>query len=195
MSIKDGIEYAKAELTSDEKILEGLFKFESFYKKYKKLIWTLVALIAIFFIGQIAYSYWNDMKIEKSNEALLKLYKNPTDKAQLAVLKENNRPLYDLFSYQAAVQQNDTKALKELSNSSDELVADMSKYAVGAIDGKPAKSKIYNDMSILEEASNAIAKNDMATAKKILDSLPKDSPANQIAGLLEHQTISVPVSK
>lgn len=195
MSIKDGIEYAKAELTSDEKMLEGLFKFESLYNKYKKLIWILVVLIALSFAVKIAYDYWNDMKIEKSNEALLKLYKNPTDKAQLTILKENNRPLYDLFSYQAAVQQNDTKALKELSNSSDELVADMSRYAIGAIDGKPVKSKIYNDMSILEEASNAIAKNDMATAKKILSTMPKESPAAQISGLFKHQTISVPVSK
>ncbi len=195
MSIKDGIEYAKTELTSDEKMLKGLFKFESLYNKYKKLIWILVALIALSFAVKIAYDYWNDMKIEKSNEALLKLYKNPTDKAQLTILKENNRPLYDLFSYQAAVQQNDTKALKELSNSSDELVADMSRYAIGAIDGKPVKSKIYNDMSILEEASNAIAKNDMATAKKILSTMPKESPAAQISGLFKHQTISVPVSK
>jgi predicted negative regulator of RcsB-dependent stress response len=193
MSIKDGIEYAKTELTSDEKMLEGLFKFESFYNKYKKIIWILVALIALFFIGKVAYNYWNDMKIVKSNEALLKLYKNPTDKAQLAILKDNNIALYDLFSYQSAIQKNDINALKALSNSSDELVADMSRYAVGAIDGKPSKSKIYNDMSILEEASNAIAKNDMATAKKILDSMPKDSPAAQIAGLLKHQTLSIPV--
>lgn len=195
MGIKDGVQFAKAELTSDEKMLEGLFKFESFYNKYKKLIWILVALIALGFLGKVAYGYWNDMKIEKSNEALIKLYKNPTDKAQLAILKENNRPLYDLFSYQAAVRQNDTRALKELSNSSDELVADMSRYAVGAIDGKPVKSTIYNDMSILEEASDAVAKNDMATAKKILSTMPKESPAIQISKLLEHQTMSFPLTK
>jgi len=195
MSMKDGIEYAKTELTSDEKMLEGLFKFESFYKKYKKILFALLSILIIALIAKVTLGYFNDYKLTKANAALEKLLINPSDKAQLEILRENNIALYDLFSYKVAVDANDTAALTTLSKSSDELVADMSRYAVGAISGKPVDSTIYRELSLLEKASVAMSKNDDATARKILSSIPVDSPASDTAKLLEHQTISVPVIK
>jgi hypothetical protein len=190
MSIKENANYVKNELSSDEKLLEGVLKFETFYNKHKIKIFVVIAAIALFFISTAALSVWQDHKNEKANEALLKLAANPADKDALAVLQENNQPLYELYSYQKASQAKDIKRLEELSKSENKMVADLSRYEVGALSQKPQDSVYYQDMATIQKVYEAITKKDMATANKLLDTISEESPLASVAKLYKHYTIS-----
>lgn len=190
MSIKDGIEYAKTELTSDEKLLEGVLKFETFYNKHKVKFFVILAAVILIFVSIVASQAWQEHKNEKANEALLKLVANPIDKEALASLQENNKPLYDLFTFRIASQKQDIKQLELLSKSENQMIADLSGYEVGVLTGKPKDSVYYQDLVTIERAYEAISKKDMATAKKLLDTIDEKSPMSSIAKLYRHYTIS-----
>ncbi len=190
MNIKENANYVKNELGSDEKLLESVLKFETFYNKHKIKIFAAIAAIALFFISTVALEVWQDHKNEKANEALLKLAANPADKDALAVLQENNQPLYELYSYQKASQAKDIKQLQELSKSENKLVADLSAYEVGALSQKPTDSVYYQDMATIQKVYAAINNKDIATAKKLLDTIDEESPLASVARLYKHYTIS-----
>lgn len=190
MNIKENANYVKNELSNDEKLLEGVLKFETFYNKHKIKIFVVIAAIALFFIGTAALEAWQDHKNEKANEALLKLAANPADKDALVELQENNQPLYELYSYQKASQSGDIKRLEELSKSENKMIADLSGYGVGALSGKPKDSVYYQDMVTIQKVYEAIVKKDIATANKLLDTIDEKSPLASVARLYKHYTIS-----
>ncbi len=190
MNIKENANYVKNELGSDEKLLESVLKFETFYNKHKIKIFAVIAAIALFFISTAALEVWHDHKNEKANEALLKLAANPADKDALVVLQENNLSLYELYSYQKASQAKDIKRLEELSKSDNKLVADLSGYEVGALNQKPKDSVYYQDMATIQKVYVAINNKDTATAKKLLDTIDDESPLASVARLYKHYTIS-----
>ena len=47
MSLKQNVNYIKEEINSDEKMLEGLIRIESWYKRYKIPLIILVALLVV----------------------------------------------------------------------------------------------------------------------------------------------------
>lgn len=190
MDIKENANYVKNELSGDEKLLESVLKFETFYNKHKIKIFVVIAAIALFFISTAALEVWQDHKNEKANEALLKLAANPADKDALAILQENNQPLYELYSYQKASQAKDIKRLEELSKSENKMIADLSGYEVGALSEKPKDSVYYQDMATIQKVNGAIANKDIATAKKLLDTIDEQSPLASVARLYMHYTIS-----
>ncbi|MDD5405572.1 MAG: hypothetical protein PHE73_01365 [Sulfurovaceae bacterium] len=190
MSIKENAKYVKNELSSDEKLLESVLKFESLYKKHKVKVWAILAAIALFFVSVAASQAWKDHKNEKANEALMKLAADPNDKVALAELEKNNQPLYELYSYQIASQKNDNKQLQELSKSNNQMIADLSGYAVGSLTNKPKDSVYYQDLATIEKAYEAISKKDFVKAKELLDTIDEKSPMYSVAKLYKHYTIS-----
>ena len=165
-------------------------KFETFYNKHKVKFFVILAAVILIFVSIAASQAWQEHKNEKANEALLKLVANPTDKEALAALQENNKPLYDLFTYRIASQKQDIKQLELLSKSENQMIADLSGYEVGVLTGKPKDSVYYQDLVTIERAYEAISKKDMATAKKLLDTIDEKSPMSSIAKLYRHYTIS-----
>jgi hypothetical protein len=190
MSIKENANYVKNELSSDEKLLESVLKFETLYKKHKIKIWAILAAVVLFFISVAASQAWRDHKNEKANEALLQLAANPDNKEALAELEKNNQSLYELYSYQIASQKNDIKKLEELSKSQNQMIADLSGYAVGSLNQKPKDSVYYQDLVTIEKAYEAISKKDFAKAKELLDTIDEKSPMHSVAKLYKHYTIS-----
>ncbi|MDD5359306.1 MAG: hypothetical protein PHI79_05480 [Sulfurovaceae bacterium] len=190
MGLKEVKQYAKEELSSDEKILESVLKFESLYKKHKIKIFVALAILALAVIGLWGYSQYKDYKYANANAALLKLVENPDDKDALESLKNNDKALYDLYSYQIASAKSDTKRLQELTSSEDKLVADLSKYTLGAINNKPVDSEYYKDLNAIMQANIAISKKDYQKANSFLDSIPETSPLINIAMLYRHYTLS-----
>ena len=189
MSIKDDVKYVKTELSGDEKVLESVFKLESLYKKYKIVIWGVVGAALLFFVVTTGLSAVRQSKLETANQALLTLQNNPNDTEALSVLKENNPALHEVYIFSQAAKSKDIKRLADISESKNDIIADMSRYTVGAIEKKPVDSKLYTELVYLEEAYIKIKAGDMQEAKSKLALIDGDSSLSMLAKLLEHSTI------
>jgi len=189
VSIKDDVNYVKKELSGDEKILEGAFKIESLYKKYKFQLWGVVAALILFFGVQAAMTALHEAKLEKANEAFLTLQSKSDDATALKILKENNPALLELYSYAQAAKKQDVKALESLASSSNSVIADASGYTAGVLSEKPVDSKLYKEMALFEEAYLAIVSGDIKMANNKLELIDERSPLSAITKFLKHSTI------
>jgi len=191
VSIKDDVKYVKKELSSDEKVLESAFKIEALYKKYRYIIWAIVGAVLLFFISQAIIDGIKQSKLEDANSALLVLQKNPNDKSALEILKKKNPSLFELYTFSKASSSKDINALTSLTNSSESIISDSSKYTIGAIDKKVVNSEIYKELALFEEAYLAIKSGDIKTAKEKLELIDDRSSLQMLTQLLKHSTIKV----
>lgn len=191
MSIKDDVNYVKQELSSDEKMLEGLLKVEKVYKKHKLKLLGFVAIIILGFGGNAIKNAMDEARLESANQALLSLQKNADDSAALATLKAKNPPLYELYLYSKAVENKDVEQLNKLSGSKNAMIADLSKYHSATLANKVGYSKYYNEFSKIQEAYIALQKGKTSTAKDKLSFIEQSSPFYNLSLLLKHQTIKV----
>jgi len=179
----------KQELSSDEKILESAFKIETLYKKYKFIIWAIVIGLLLFFVGRNVMSSMKEAKLAEANNAFLTLQKNAEDTNALAILKEKNPALFELFSFSQANQKEDRKTLLNLKNSTNKVIADASTYTLAVLEKKPTNSKLYKEMTILEDAYLAIKSGDKKSAKAKLSLISPDSSLAELASLLAHSLL------
>ena len=189
MSIKDDVKYVKTELSGDEKILESAFKIEELYKKYKFVIWGVVAALIFGFAGKTGMDAMHEAKLADANNAFLTLQTKPDDTQALQTLKAKNPALFELFSYAQAVKNKDLKALSGLAGSSNAVIADSSKYVAATLDNKSSNSKLYKEMALLEEAYLAIKAGDTKSAKAKLELIDERSSLATLAALLKHSTL------
>ena len=179
----------KKELSSDEKVLENVFKLETLYKKHKLKIWGVVAALVLFFGGRSVMTAMHEAKLATANEAFLTLQSNSEDANALSVLKENNPALFELYSYAQASKKQDIKALESLSQSTNEVIADASTYTAAVLNKKPVDSKLYSELAIFQEAYMAIVAGDTKSAKDKLELIDERSPLAVITGFLKHSII------
>ncbi len=189
MSLKDDVKYVKEELSSDEKLLESAFRLERFYKKNKIAIWALVAVVILGFGGKAAYGAYQERQLAQANEALLKLEKNPADKAALETLKSDNPKLYALYTYAQAVQAGKVEPLKPLAASKDPLLSDLVRYHEAVLQKRAGDSKYYHDLSLVEKAYLALKAGKKEEARSQLTLISEASPVAGIARLLRHYTL------
>jgi hypothetical protein len=189
VSIKDDVKYVKKELSGDEKILESAFKVEELYKKYKYIIWGVIAAIILLFAGSAAMDAMKQAELDDANNAFLTLQTKADDAQALETLKQKNPALFELYTFSQAAKNNDAKALNALASSKNAIITDSSKYTAAAIEKKPVDSKLYNEMALLEEAYVSIKAGDMKNAKAKLELIDERSPLSMLARLLEHSTI------
>ncbi len=188
MSIKDGLNEIKEELSSDEKLLEQAFHLEKFYKKHKVKILGTLALVIVLGLGYSINNYLQQQKLLAANKALLTLQKDPTNKKALEELKSNNKKLYTLFVYSNAVDNENVKPLKSLKGD-DELLEDIINYHKAVLESKTTDSKYYYNLALIEKAYLLIKEGKKDKAKSILMQIPKNSPVAPVASMLEHYTI------
>ncbi|CAA6810025.1 MAG: Unknown protein [uncultured Sulfurovum sp.] len=190
MDIADAGREVKKELSSDEKVLESVFKLETLYKKYKFLIWTVAIGLVAYFIGSNVMKSMHEQSLEEANKAFLTLQENDSDTQALAILKEKNIALYDLFTFSKASKDEDTKTLATLENSTNKVIADLSKYTVAGLENKSSDSVLHKEMAILQEAYLAMKSGDSKSAIAKLELITENSPLAQIATLLKHSTLT-----
>ena len=197
MSIKEQVEFAKEELTQDEKLLEGLIKVERFYKKNRLAI---LAFSISFVIGGIGYGvmeYVKEQQLLKANSALLKLQSNPSDTNALKVLKENNPALAELFLLKEATISGDIKTLEELVKSKDETISDLAMYHIAIFKNSLSQIKEYRlkssallkDLATFDEGYLLYKNGKVDEAKNILAQISEVSPVKSVAKMLEHYGI------
>ena len=181
----------KRELSSDEKVLESAFKLETLYKKYKIIIWAVVIGLVLFFVGKNVMQSMHEAKLQEANSAFLTLQKNPDDSSALAILKEKNPALFELFSFATASKNKDAKTVASLSSSSNSVIADSSAYTAAVLENKTHDSELYKELVIVEEAYLALKSGDAKSAKSKLALIDERSALATVASLLQHSTLKV----
>ena len=189
MNLTDAGREIKKELSGDEKVLESVFRLETLYKKYKFIIWAVVIAVILFFIGRAVIQNMHEAKLLEANEAFLTLQNKADDAQALALLKEKNPALFELYTYAQAVKKEDIKVLETLSASKNLVISDASKYSQSVLSKKPVDSKLYKEMALLQQAYLAIKAGDTTTAKNKLDLIGERSALFMVASLLKHSTL------
>jgi len=189
LNISETMNEVKKELSGDEQMLASAFKIEKIYKKHKFKIFAVVGLTVAYFAGTAIMESLAQQKREAANSALLVLEKDSKSGAAIAELKENNPALFELYSYQMALKELDTKALKNLSSSKNEIIADLSSYHLSVLEGKPADSKLNGDIAKVYNASLLIKEGKAMEATEELELISEESPAYNIAKNIKHYSI------
>jgi hypothetical protein len=197
VSIKEQVEYAKEELTQDEKLLAGLIRAERFYKRNRMLILGIVGIVVAGGVGYALMDYMKEQRLLRANEAFLALQKNPSDTKALETLKKENPALAELFEVREAIAAGDTGALKKLTSSKDPVVADLAIYHAAAYDRDVKELREYRmksdallkDFAIFDEAYLLIEQGKVAEAHERLALIPEGSPLKPAATMLAHYGI------
>ncbi len=194
MSLKDNIEMVKEELNSEEKFFEKSVITERFIKKYKNvLIGTAVAIVVI--IGaNVAISIKNQNDMVAVNEAFLVLLQDEKNSQALLTIKDISPDLYDVWSYSVAIANKDMITLKELTNSKDILVSDLSSYELAqdaqdssSLDAYASKQDaVYKDLAIIQSAIILMNESKIDLAHDKLAQIQPQSSLNKIASALLH---------
>ncbi|GAA7329738.1 hypothetical protein MLS101_11200 [Helicobacter pylori] len=191
MSIKENLEQVKNEFKSDEKLLEGAFRLEKFFKRYK---WVLL-FIVVAFIAYLGDTKLQD-KHEQTRERITQIYnevlESPNNIALQKRLKEVAPELYDLYQFARASERNDVDAFKKLSQSSNEVVKAFAKYSYASLSRDKnllEKSPILKEMSALQEVSLLYEENSkdaIIKAHQSLSTIPLSSSLYAIISVLKH---------
>ncbi len=195
MSIKENLEQVKSEFKSDEKLLEGAFRLEKFFKRYK---WVLL-FIVVAFIAYLGDTKLQDYKHEQTKERITQIYnealESPNNIALQNKLKEVAPQLYDLYQFARASEHNDVNAFKKLSQSSNEIVKTFAQYSYASLSRDKnllEKSPILKEMSALQAVDLLYGENSkdaITNAHKNLSTIPLSSSLYAIISVLKHYGI------
>lgn len=189
MSVKNNLDYIKNEFSNDEKMLENAFRLEILYKRYKRVIWGLAAVLVALFAGGAILSFYKEKNAQKFSAIYDAALENSNDE-NLKKLAENEN-LYDLYSLRQALNNGNVSELERLSKSKNELVAMIANYHFGSFEREAASLAAANlsdlgDLANLQIAYEALKNDKPDAAKEALSKIAKDSQFAQFATLLSH---------
>lgn len=191
MSLKDNVGYLKDELSSEEKFIENFVKGERFFKKYKTLIITIVAILII---GLVVYVV--KMSIDSSNKyeaniALSQFLENGDEKA-LEILKSKNKKLYEVALFLKAKKENKTVSV-ELP-----LIKELAKFQTATTSNNIEELNtlamqndfLLKEFALFNKAMILTNESKYEEAKKVLKDIPQTSKAYELATLLNHYLLT-----
>lgn len=191
MSLKDNVGYLKDELSSEEKFIENFVKGERFFKKYKTLIITIVAILII---GLVVYVV--KMSIDSSNKyeaniALSQFLENGDEKA-LEILKSKNEKLYEVALFLKAKKENKTVSV-ELP-----LIKELAKFQTATVSNNIEELNtlsmqndfLLKEFALFNKAMILTNESKYEEAKKVLKDIPQSSKAYELATLLNHYLLT-----
>ncbi len=193
MSIKENVEMLKEEISNEEKLLEGMIKAESFFKKYKKLLIGAAVALILLAVGYSIQNYLEQKNLEASNKALLTLEQNPSSSDALSILKSKNPKLYEAYQFATHAKSLELDKLTQLKDSiTDPYLNDLLDYQIASLSKDKISSyaskdgAILKDLAILEEAFLLLEQNKIKEARVKLDSIAQNPALKGIVQNLKH---------
>lgn len=189
MSLKQNVDFIKEEMNNDEKMLEGLIRFESWFKRYKTTLIAFAIVILVLIFGYMGNNYYQETKQQEISNLYEKALKG--DENALLALQNSKSKLYDLYLFQEALKTNDEKTLKALESSKDSIIAQFSKLQNASLSQNlnALDSKESGDFGYLQAAFLEIQAGKTQEAKMILSKIQNDSHVRDFANALEHLSI------
>ena len=192
MSIKENVDYVKTELSSEEKFLENFVKSERFFKKYKTLIFGIIAAAIIGFVVVFVKNILDESNKLEANIAFKKVLENSNDSQALATLKNKNEKLYDIAKYLQAQKEGKSvdvnlPMLKELSKYENALA----NKSVSELDNLSMQNDfLLKEFAIFNKALFLTNEGKFDEAKTALKLIPENSRAFELAKLLNHYLLT-----
>lgn len=188
MSIKNDFQAIREEISSDEKMLTGVFRIESFIRKYKFL---LIALVVAFiaWLGYIwAGDYFKEQKAIASTKLMEQIKANPEDSQAWNALKEKNYELYEMMKFSTALNQNDIDTLKSFGASKNLFISHYANYEVATLQKDFSNSNFgdFTPLALLQEGFLAIQAKNRALALQKLGEIGNDSDLRDFANRIGH---------
>ena len=191
MSIKENVDYVKNELSSEEKFLENFVKSERFFKKYKTLIFAVIALIILGAIGFVIKTNIDESNKIEANIALTKFLDTGDEKA-LATLKDKNEKLYEIALFLKAKKENKTTEiniplLKELAKFQMALeTKNLTELGNLSVQG----DFLLKEFAIFNKALLLANEGKFEESRTTLNQIPQTSKASELANLLNHYLLT-----
>ncbi len=188
MSMKENVDYIKQELSTEEKFFEGTVKLERFWKKFKFLIIAFAVIVVSTIVGLSYKSSMDEQNKIAANEALNLFLKDYKNEAALNDLKVLDAKLYEIAIYLKASKENNIQNievpyLKELMLYNEAI----SKSDVNKLNELTMNNKfLLKEFAIFNRAMLLTKEAKYEEAKSILNLIPENSQANQLAQLLLH---------
>ncbi|HEB9431304.1 TPA: hypothetical protein RZK50_000444 [Campylobacter coli] len=186
MGLKDNLKAVKAEINTEEQFIENFIKGERFIRKYKLYIFTLIAILIVWFAISFIGGKIDQYNVEESNKIYTNLLKNPNDKVLLEQLKNKNTNLYAIFLMKELAKDiNNTEIkgqLQTLSTHSDtnHLLKNIASLSLGE------KSIFLKNYDKILQAYRLLGEGKIEQANILLSQIKDDSALSQIAKNLKH---------
>ena len=190
MSLQENVSFIKDEISTQEKFFENFFKIEKFYKKYKIAIFGVLVLAIGYFATITTNNYLDEQNMIASNNAYNKVLKTPTDKINLAILKDSNAKLFEIALYQTSTdktKQNNIEFIKDITLY-NKAIAQNNIKALNSLIINP--NFILKDFALFNKA--LILSNDKkyAMAKDTLKIISENSAVSPLSNMLQHYLLT-----
>lgn len=192
MSIKENLQVVKEEISSDEKMLESVFRIEAFIKKYKLLFIALIVAGLGWIAWLYASDYLKEQKAIKSTALMEKIQSNIKDENAWNELKKENAPLYEMMRFSYAIKNNNTQELEQMKNSSNPFISSYSSYEVASLteNFSSLKDGDFSDLALLQEGYLLVSKKDYTQALGKLNGISNTSELKDFALRIGHYGIT-----
>lgn len=192
MSIKENLQVVKEEISSDEKMLESVFRIEAFIKKYKFLFIALIVAGLGWIAWLYASDYLKEQKAIKSTALMEKIQSNVEDENAWNELKKENAPLYEMMRFSYAIKNNNTQELEQMKNSSNPFISAYSSYEVASLteNFSSLKDGDFSDLALLQEGYLLVSKKDYTQALNKLNGISNTSELKDFALRIGHYGIT-----
>lgn len=192
MSIKENLQVVKEEISSDEKMLESVFRIEAFIKKYKLLFIAIIVAGLGWIAWLYASDYLKEQKAIKSTALMEKIQSNIEDESAWNELKKENTPLYEMMRFSYAIKNNNTQELEQMKNSSNPFISAYSSYEVASLteNFSSLKDGDFSDLALLQEGYLLVSKKDYTQALNKLNGISNTSELKDFALRIGHYGIT-----
>lgn len=186
MSLKENVSYIKDEISTEEQFFENFFKIEKFYKKYKKVILTVVLAGVLGGIGVVIVDFVNQKNAVVANEAYSKVLLNTSDNGALNELKSANEELYNIALFQISQEKATATNVAYLEDIASYNKA-VAKGDIIALDGMIMNQNfLLKDFAVLSKTLILIEKKEYKKAKDTIARIDEKSRVLPLANMIKH---------
>jgi len=164
-----------------------VIKAEGFWKKYKKLILSVISLLIVGVLAYTMYQSIQEKNLRMANEAYIKLQTNPSDSEAIDTLKSKNPNLYELYIFSSQIKKGDFD-----TKMNDPILQDLVEYQKASVSKQGLKeysqrqNALLKEFASLQEVYLLFKEGKSKEAKEILAQIPENSSLGQLAQSLKH---------
>ncbi|WP_305862793.1 hypothetical protein [Helicobacter cholecystus] len=188
MNMKNDFKTIKEEISNDEKMLEGIFRIETFIKKYKFLLIALGVVLCAWIAYIWTEDYFKEQKAIASTKLMQQIQANPQDAQAWNSLKEKNDTLYEMLKFSQALLQNNADELEGFIKSKNTFIAHYANYEVATFKKSFTTDNFgeFSPLALLQEGFLALKEKNRTLALQKLAEISNDSDLREFANRIGH---------
>lgn len=183
---------SKKSLSSDEKLLENVFRIEIVFKKYRWAVLGILGAVLVCFGWFAIADYQKEQRAQRIAKVFAEIQASGLSEELLAKVKKEGGEVYDFLALNWAIKENKVDELERLRDSSNSFIARYAGYELGSMKQDFQKGKKYGEFEnliLLQEGYQLILDGKHGEALKRLDAVEITSPLKEWALRIGHYGI------